>query len=93
MQEWGYIMWLLAVLVPSTLLSSWRRKPGFAAAKPLACAVLRAVESRSCPALPDSISAFGELFWRAMEYGPCRWVLAGRSIESNPSCRTAFSTS
>lgn len=76
MQEWGNTMWLLVVLVPSTLLSSWSRKPGFAAGMPMACAVLRAVESRSCPALPDSFSAFGELFWQAMEYGPCRRGLA-----------------
>ncbi|PND36228.1 hypothetical protein C1O66_21190 [Paucibacter aquatile] len=65
-------MWLLAVLVPSTLLSSWKRKLGFAAAMPVAYAVFESAVSTFYPGPPASIAEFGEFFLQAMEYGPCR---------------------
>jgi len=64
-------MWLFAVLIPSTLLSTWKRKLVFAASMPTAYVVLESAVSGFYPGPPASISEFSELFLRAMEYGPC----------------------
>jgi uncharacterized membrane protein (UPF0136 family) len=65
-------LYFAALLLPSSLLPSFKYRLAFAACLPLLYVVLEAALAAFYPGPPDSLSQYKKLFLEAMEYGPCR---------------------
>ena len=67
----SFTLFLLAVCCPSTLLRKPRSKLVFALALPLSFLLVESAVAPFYPGPPASITEYGALVLRALEFGPC----------------------